>query len=150
MIVHSTLLVALAGCGNADTDVVVYHPALSFLAPVDASTVPAGDVSVSILVDEFVLTAPETAHMEPVSEPFLLRLVVPSADAHNAEGTPAGYCELSLDGTVVTQMSATQFTLPAVAAGAHTLSGELFFADGDALDEAFDAAVITSVAFTAE
>jgi hypothetical protein len=119
-------LVLLAACHGEEP--VVYAPSLEFLAPTDGATVTAGDVQVSILVDDFTLMAPE---------------------AHN-EGAPAGYCELSLDGVVVSQMETTQFTLADVAVGAHTLDGELFFADGDALDEEFDAPVTASIAFTAE
>lgn len=141
----SLLLVALAGCNEE----VEYNPTLAFLAPAEAATVAVGDVPVSIVVEDFELEAPEAAHATPVPLPLWLRLLVPAAQAHN-EGTPAGYCELSLDGAVVTQLAVTQFTLTGVTAGEHTLSGELFFADGDGLEEAFSAPVTASVTFTAE
>lgn len=135
------LLVACSG----DTDTAVYTPSVSFLAPVADSTVTAGEIAVTLVVDDFELTAPETASRAPSPVPLPLRLFVASAEAHNEAGMPAGYCALALDDVAVANLSETQGTVT-VAAGAHTLSCELMFADGDALEPAVSA----SVAFTAE
>ncbi len=134
----------LVACGG-DADTAVYTPAVSFLAPVADSTVTAGEIAVTIVVDDFALVPPETASRAPAPVPLPLRLLVASAEAHDEEGIPSGYCALALDDVAVADLSDTQGTVT-VAAGAHTLSCDLMFADGDALEPAVSA----SVAFTAE
>ena len=122
------LLLALGACKGQDSEI-VYHPSVTFLAPADASTVAAGDVQVSIDVEDFVLAPPENV-----------------GHGHNEEGEPTGYCELKLDDAEVTQLSETQYTLAAVTAGAHTLACELYFVDGDELEPS----VSESISFTAQ
>lgn len=136
-------LVFLLACTKEEE--VTYNPTVSFLSPAEDASVAAGDVSVSIVVDDFVLTGPadEARVAYPPSVP--LWLLVNTAEAHNEEGMPAGYAELALDGVVVAQLSETQDTLPAVAAGEHDLTATLFFADGDDIG-----AEVATVHFTAE
>jgi hypothetical protein len=136
--------VTLAACSGGDEDVETFAPALEFLSPADGGTVPAGDVQVSIVVTDFDLVAPETtARLAPV---LPLALLEATALAHDEEGKPSGYVELTLDGAVAGTMDATQFTLVGVTAGPHDLVGELLFADGDPLEDP----VIVPIAFTAE
>jgi hypothetical protein len=112
---------------------------LSFLAPADGATVPAGDVTVSIIVEDFVL-------VDHVARPSPLSLFVPAAWADaDEDGVPAGHCVLSLDGAEVAQMAETQLVLT-VGPGAHTLDGELRYEDDDPLDPR----VTASVSFTAQ
>jgi len=138
------VLLACHGKDSGDTAPEVFHPALDFLAPTDGSTVDAGDVQVSIDLHDFVIEAPESG--QNLALPPALWLLESEASAHNESGTPAGYCELSLDGTVVTDMSTTQYTMTGVAAGAHTLVGHLLFADGDELETP----VSETISFTAQ
>jgi hypothetical protein len=141
------LFLLIAGCtgGESDSDV-VYTPTLSFLAPLDGSTVAAGDVAVSIVVDDFILTAPESARLDGPALPLPLMMLESAAEAHNEEGTPAGYCQLSVNDSEVTKMDTTQFTIPTMSPGTYTLTGTLFFADGDELETPVSA----TVSFTAE
>jgi hypothetical protein len=67
------------------------------------------------------------------------------AFAHN-EGEAKGFVRFSLDDAALDDVYDTQYTLTAVAAGAHTVEAELYFADGDALEPPVSA----SVSFTAE
>ena len=131
-------------CGG-DADTAVYTPSVTFLAPVADSTVTAGEIAVTLVVDDFTLVPPETDSRAPAAVPLPLRLLVASAEAHDEEGIPSGYCALALDDVAVSNLSETQGTVT-VAAGAHTLSCALMFADGDELEPAVSA----SVAFTAE
>jgi hypothetical protein len=135
-------LVVLLGCHGED---VVYTPSVMFLAPAADATLPSGDVDVSIVVDDFDLTAPETAARAPALVPFPLRLVIPTAEAHSEGGLPAGYCALELDDVEVAQLVQTQASV-AVGPGEHTLSCALTYADGDPLEPP----VAASVTFTAE
>ena len=106
------LLALLLACtGAPDDSGEGLGASVSFLSPVDGDTVTAGDVAVSIVVDGFTLHAP----------------------AKHNEGEAAGYVAVSVDGAEVLTTGETQFTLPLVA-GAHTLTAELHFEDGDALE----------------
>lgn len=119
-----------------------YHPTLAFLSPDEGETVPVGDLQVSIVVEDFELVAPEGTVARVGALP--LWLLPALAAAHDEEGVPSGYCELSLDGAVVGQLDTTQLTIP-IGAGPHTLEGRLHYADGDELAEP----VTASVSFTA-
>jgi len=141
------VLVLMAACSGPE-EVPEFHPTLEFIAPTDGGSVAAGDVQVSIVVEEFVLAAPEAearATDRPAALPMLL-LLEQTAAAHNEEGEPTGYVQLSLDDAAVGQMDTTQFTLVGVTAGSHVLKGELLFVDGDALEEP----VSESITFDAE
>lgn len=119
--------IACDGGKGSDTAEATFDPTVIFLAPTDGATVTAGEVQVSLSFEDFVLTAP-TARV-----------------AHNEEGEPAGYVELSLDGAVVaTDLVDPQYTLSGVAAGEHTLDAELYYEDRD------EVGVSASITFTAE
>ena len=131
------LAVLLAACGAEDTETL---PAtLSFLTPTDGGTVAAGDVEVSLVVENFDLVA------ATAKKGIRFLGFMPTAWAHN-EGEPEGQIVLTLDGTEVGKLSDTTTTLSAVAAGSHTLDAELVYSDGDALEPA----VTASITFTAE
>ncbi|MEQ1503570.1 MAG: hypothetical protein ABMB14_15135 [Myxococcota bacterium] len=147
-----------AGCAGDDEASTPgdFSPTLEFLAPADGASVAAaaGEVKVSIVVEDFALTAPDAQARatSPLDRsglgspgPLWLSLL-PQALAHNEGGLPRGYCELSLDGSVVADLDATQYTLTEVATGSHELTGQLLFADGDPLDPP----VSVTVTFTAE
>ena len=134
----------LVACGSEDPSL---EPAqVTILVPTDGGTVAAGDVPVSLVVDHFTLVTPETAHVKPVLAPWPLRALVAEARAHNEEGVPEGFVHLVLDGTSEQDISRTQASFASVAAGAHTLSATLRYADGDELEPS----VTASVSFTAE
>ena len=120
-------------------------PTLSFLAPADGATVAAGTVDVTIIVENMTLEEPGADEARATGGPLLWLLPGGEARAHN-EGTTEGYAELSLDGSVVEDMYSTQTQLADVAAGAHTLGCELYYADGDALEPP----VTAEISFTAE
>lgn len=100
------LLALLLAC--ADGKEPVAAPTVSWLAPTDGSSLSAGDVSCSIIVEGFTLSSP------------LL---------HSA-GTPEGYAEISVDEEIVLLAEDSTFTL-ALEAGERTLAAQLFYADGD-------------------
>lgn len=120
----------LAACTDGKDTTTAPTPTLEFLSPSDGETVPAGDVTVSIVVTDFTLVPPDASARVMPSMPLVL--MATTAFAHN-EGTAEGYVELSLDGAVVAQIGDTQAVLPDVAAGAHSLSGALYYSDGDAI-----------------
>lgn len=140
---YAFLALTLLACDDKseDTGEHAETPTLSFVAPEDGGTVPAGDVQVSVTVEHFAFEAPTaTARFDPT-----LLLPVASAWAHGEEdGQAAGYIVLTLDGADVADLTSTQHTLTGVAAGPHTLDAGLFYADGDAIG------VTASVTFTAE
>lgn len=103
-------LLALACTGDKDSAADTGpQPAVTFLDPLDGGTVTAGDVQLSLIVENFTLTDP----------------------AKHNEGTPEGYLSITVDGGEVVQTASTQITIT-LAAGAHTVGAGLFYADGDA------------------
>jgi len=120
-------------------------PELTFLAPAVDESISGDEVSFSLLVDHFVLGEEEEAASLRAPLPMPMLMWVPTARAHDVEGTPSGYLwvELDSDGQ---QLEVTTGSFTAVAAGEHTLSAELFFHDGDALEPP----VTASVTFTTE
>lgn len=118
-----TLLTLLA-CGTTETKDTGPLPTLTFLDPIDGDTVPVGEKTVSVIVENFALVDP----------------------AKHNEGEAEGYITVRLNGTEVLQTGATQFPVTFDTAGSATLEGELFFSDGDALDPA----VVTSISLTVE
>lgn len=137
-------LLALLACGDEGEEGPI--PTLTFLSPEEGEVISGDTVQVSILVEDFSLVAAEAAR-SPSPQPMgpLLLLAIPSARAHSAEGELAeGFCRLTLDGVDVADLDSTQFELTGVAPGAHSLEGQLFFADGDA----YEPVVVASVSFT--
>ncbi|MDP2314202.1 MAG: hypothetical protein Q8P41_14965 [Pseudomonadota bacterium] len=112
------LLALLLACSGAKDDTGEAASSITFLSPAAGATVPAGDVSVSVVVENFVLVSP----------------------AKHNEGEAEGYIAVSVDGAEVLQTGDTQFTVT-LAAGAHTLGAELYYTDGDALDPAVSAEI---------
>jgi len=112
---------------------------LSFLTPADGEAVAAGDVDVSLVVENFALVAPTAKRG--------IRFLgfYPTAWAHN-DDLPQGTISLVLDGGAATSLTATTTTLAGLAAGSHTLSAELLYEDGDSLEPP----VTATVTFTAE
>lgn len=138
------LSAVLTACAPDEAE--VKPPELTFLAPTEGSTVAAGDVAVSMVVEHFTLVEPETARATPSSSPWPLRAFIAEARAHNEEGVPAGYVHLVVDDTIEQSLTSTQATVAGVTTGPHTLRAELFYADGDPLEPP----VIRTVSFTAE
>ena len=92
---------------------------VSFLVPLDEELVVLGDNTASLLVEGFTLV---------------------DVQRHN-EGTPEGFVRLSLDGVTVVESGLTQLPYTLTETGAHTLTAELFYSDGDALEPAVSASV---------
>lgn len=130
---HSMLLVSLvallAGCsGTSEDSAALAQPALSFLAPEDGAVLPPGPVDVSLVVDNFALVEPTK---------------------HSGAGEElSGYILLSYDdgGTTLSESTgATQASITLNGTGTHTISAELLYADGDALEPAVSASVTVDV-----
>ena len=83
-------------------------PTIAWLDPADGASVTAGDVSASVVVENFSLEEP----------------------AKHNDGTPIGYISVMVDDVEVLTTGSTTFTLT-LAAGAHTLAAQLYFSDGD-------------------
>jgi hypothetical protein len=121
----------LACTGSADDTAEAETPTISFLAPEDGATVPAGDIDVSLVVDDFTLEDP----------------------AKHNEGQPEGYVELSwTDGTTSDeeQTADTNTVISITSPGAWTLTASLYFADGDEVTEEFADFEPASVSITVE
>ena len=111
----------LFACAEED---VAAAPSVAFLAPLEGAVVAADtSVAVSLLVEDFVLASP----------------------AKHNEGTPEGYVLLRVDGVDAETLASTQ-TEVLLATGPHTLTAELFYLDGDALEPR----ATTSVSVVAE
>jgi len=117
------MLLFLFACNNikdSDSAVELPPPTIAWLSPLDGDTVAAGtDVSASVVVENFTLTAPVK---------------------HN-EGTPVGYLSLLSDGTEFAQTGETTFIIPAISLGVgeHDLTAQIFYADGDEVSASSDA-----------
>ncbi len=122
---------------------------VEFLSPEEGTTVAAGPLSVSVVIEHFTLAeamASRSSHRDTRTWSRWLDALLPGtpALAHN-EGEAEGYCILRLNGEEVAQMSTTQQEID-VAAGSHTLEAELVYTDGDPLDPP----VTAQVTFTAQ
>jgi hypothetical protein len=106
-----TTLLFLLACATEGEETAGEAVTLSFLAPTDGEAVVAGDVAVSVVVDGFTLQDP----------------------AKHNEGAPEGYLSVTVDGAEVLTTGETQFSVN-LSVGEHVLGGELFYADGDALE----------------
>lgn len=101
-------------------------PTITFLSPADGESVSAGAVTFSVIVDDFTLVDL----------------------AKDAGGVPEGYIGVRVDGEEVLQTGETNFSLQLDTGGQTVVEAELFFSDGDGMDEAFGAAVSASVGLT--
>lgn len=127
------LLAALIACTGSDSgdSATAATPTVEFVSPADDATVPVGDVALSIAVENFLLTDP----------------------AKHNEGEPEGYLQVDwTDGTTPdsVQTASTTPTISIATAGSWTLTADLFFADGDGMDESFDDFVPASITITVE
>lgn len=131
------LFLVLLACSGETESEAVPAATLAWLTPADGDTVTAGDVSCSLVADGFTLSDP----------------------AKHNDGVPVGYIEISVDDEVVLQTGTTTPTI-SLDAGEHTLSAQLFLADGDEVltdgtntcgeDDGACAPVIASISVTAE
>lgn len=104
---------ALSGCTSGkdsgdEAEETAAAPAITLLDPLDGDTVPAGEVDLSFIVENFTLIDP----------------------AKHNEGTAEGYISVTVDGAEALQTASTQVTVT-LTAGAHTVGGALYYADGD-------------------
>jgi hypothetical protein len=104
------LLLPLLACTGTEKDSAadIAAPSIAWLAPAAGGTVTAGEVACSTVVDDFTLHDPAK---------------------HNT-GAPVGYIGVSVDGTEALTSGTTTFGLT-LAAGAHELTAQLYYADGD-------------------
>jgi hypothetical protein len=137
MLRFAVVLSLLTACAGSEE--VVEPATLSFLTPAEGDTVAAGDVDVSLVVENFALVAPVA------KSGFRFLGFFPTAWAHNDE-IPQGTISLIVDDGAALSLTSTTTTLTGLAAGSHTLSAELLYEDGDALEPA----VTATVTFTAE
>lgn len=110
---ETMLVLMLAGCAGKTEETAEPAPTITWLLPREGSSVTAGDLSCSLIVEGIDLQSPA---LRP-------------AALHNS-GAPIGYLELSLDGVVVLETGETTPTIP-VEAGEHTLTAALLYIDGD-------------------
>ncbi len=122
------LLSLLACTGHDDSDATAEGPSITFLAPENGATVSAGAVDVTLVVENFTLVSPVK---------------------HNDDAeTPEGYIALSYtDGgsTLTETTGSTQASITLNEVGEHTLTAELLYEDGDALEPAVSAEVTVTV-----
>lgn len=131
------LFLVLAACAGEEKEASEPAPTVEWLVPADGGTTTAGDVSCSLIVENFALVSPAL---------------------HN-EGEPIGYLEISLDGVVALETEETTPTL-SIEAGEHTLAAALIYADGDEVLASGDLLceeegegcepVVAEISFTAE
>lgn len=108
-----TLLLACTGLGEADAET----PTVAFLSPDDGATVPAGEVEVSVVIENFLIDDP----------------------SKHSDGGADGWMTISVtqgDATEEIQTRSTRLDVTLVA-GAATLGANLHFADGDEVGDEF-------------
>jgi hypothetical protein len=124
------LLAALGACtdgGASSQDTAATEmPTITFLSPTTGDSVTAGDVPFSVIVEHFALVAL----------------------AKDNEGEPEGYIGVRVDGAEVLQTAETNFSLTLTTEGPVTVEAELFFSDGDGLEESFGESVSVSLELT--
>ena len=123
MLLISLLLSACTGTVD-DTADAAAAPTLSILSPADGEVVTAGDVAVSVIVENFALEAP----------------------AKHNEGEAEGYIRVTVDGAEALTTAETQFTVTLNPTPEHTIGAELLVADGDALEPAVSAEIAVTIA----
>jgi hypothetical protein len=138
-ILHLVLLLTAVGCSGGANE----PPTIAVLSPSDGAAVAAGDVEVSLLVENFELITPGVALRRPRFDPTAW-LPIATAEAHGDEAQ-RGWIALVLDEEAPVTSGDTQAMLVGVAAGAHVLTATLIHEDGEPAD-----ASPASVAFTAE
>lgn len=109
------LLLPLACDGD---DVETEPASISFLVPTEGESYPAGELTLSLVVENFSLVAPK----------------------HN-DGEAEGYIEIVLDDDGAMQTDSTTPTITLDEVGEHTLTAGLFYSDGDAVEPAATAEV---------
>jgi hypothetical protein len=120
------LFAALSACTVDDDSAETEVPSIEFLAPTPDEVLPVGDVAFSVIVEHFLLVDV----------------------AKDNAGEPEGYIGVRVDGTEVLQTGATTFDLTLADAGTFEVEAELFFTDGDTLDEAFGEPVSAAISVT--
>lgn len=110
---------ACAHKDHAEDSAAAASASVTFLAPLDGDIVPVGDNTASLLVEGFTLA---------------------DVERHN-EGTPEGFVRLTLDGVVVAESGLTQLPYTLTDTGPRTLTAELLYTDGDALEPPVSATV---------
>jgi hypothetical protein len=123
MLLLSLFLTACSGTVD-DTAEAEAAPTIAFLSPADGEMVVAGDVSVSVIVENFALEAP----------------------AKHNEGEAEGYIRVTVDGAEVLTTAETQFIVTLDPTPEHTIGAELLFADGDELEPAVSAEIGVTIA----
>lgn len=123
MLLVSLFLTACSGTVD-DTAEAKAAPTIAFLSPADGEMVVAGDVSVSVIVENFALEAP----------------------AKHSEGEAEGYIRVTVDGAEVPTTAETQFIVTLDPTPEHTIGVELLFADGDEIEPAVSAEIGVTIA----
>jgi hypothetical protein len=123
MLLLSLFLTACSGTVD-DTAEAEAAPTIAFLSPADGEMVVAGDVSVSVIVENFALEAP----------------------AKHNEGEAEGYIRVTVDGAEVLTTAETQFIVTLDPTPEHTIGAELLFADGDEIEPAVSAEIGVTIA----
>jgi hypothetical protein len=118
------MIFAVACTSKSDDTALAAAPTISFLAPEDGAVLSPGPIDVTLVVDGFTLTDPAK---------------------HSGEGEGlSGYIALTYDdqGTNLTENTgSTQASIDLNGTGPHTLTAELLYADGDALEPAVSASI---------
>jgi hypothetical protein len=125
------LFLFFLACDKGDDSVALETPTISFLEPADKAKVAVGDVQLSIVVDYFTLHDP----------------------AKHNEGQPEGYIELTWSNGTASDTLDTGSTTPTInipSAGTWTITGALYYADGDEITEQFADYVPAEVTVTAK
>ncbi len=127
----AALLTACTGKSADSTPLVVATPTIAFVSPHDGDTVGIGDLPLSIVVNDFLLSDP----------------------AKHNDGEPAGYMQIDwTDGTTPQSMQ-TGSTTPTISlptAGSWTITADLYFTDGDGMSESFTDFVPATITVNAQ
>lgn len=134
-------LLLVAGCAGEST---IATPTIQILAPADGAAVPAGDVAVSFIVEDFALVTPAAAARVRRVDPTAW--LSPAAWAHGDEEGAQGWLSVDLDGVHAANLGDTQGTLTGVGVGSHQLTVTLIHEDGEPVEPA----VTASATFQAE
>lgn len=122
------MMFAGACTSKADDTATEATPTIAFLAPEDGAVLSPGPVDITLVVDGFTLIDPAK---------------------HSGEGEGlSGYVALTYDdqGTTLTENTgSTQASITFNGTGPHTITAELLYEDGDALEPAVSASVAIDI-----
>lgn len=118
------IILAVACTSKADDTASEAAPTIAFLAPEDGAVLSPGAIDITLVIDGFTLADPAKHGGEDEGLSGYVALTYDDNGTNLTENTGSTQASINLNGT-----------------GMHTLTAELMYADGDALEPAVSASI---------